>query len=266
MRRLKLSIVLCLLFFANLYPSTEAFNPSSGQAAELGHPDQAYVHLSMTFFVDLVSGAQRVAAVSAGGVCVESDESGCFVLTVNHFCQRSSSDEPSIPGFYAVISAENMNGGASSSVEVLDTMPEADLCLLRVEGSEFASVRGVILPEVAPRFAEIKNYGAPAGHFNASNYSWNLSMYEGRWAGYCTERCRIPDERVDNVNLIAHTLPTTRGQSGSGLFVGDGLFGVQVATNASIEDFGIAASSRSIYLFLQRNEIHLELLSLEKQW
>lgn len=270
MKRLSSFFIICFLIFIGP-PSCisttpiQELNLNSMIVVEEGRPEQAYVHLSRGLFIDVITGPQRIGSINAGGVCVASDDAGCFVLTVNHFCERRKSDEPNVPGLYAVMSAENTNGGASVEVEIVDTMPEADLCLLRVDGTSFLAARGITLPEMAPRFSELQNYGAPAGHFNGSVDFWNLSMYEGRWSGHCTERCNIPDARVQNRNLILHTLPTTRGQSGSGIFIGDSLFGIQVATNSAIEDFGIAANSRSIYLLLQRNGIHLEFLSLEEQ-
>ncbi len=223
---------------------------------DLDSPEDSYVHIRRIYSVDMATGPRGYMSTSAGGVCVHADDTGCFVLTVNHFCEEN--EVLKLPNMRVEITAQNMfSDVAIDTVEIIDVMPEADLCLMRVEGEGFRSVQKLTLPAEIERFESLQNYGAPAGFFNGSE-RWNLSMYEGRWSGYCSDRCALPDERVLAQHLTLHTIPTTRGQSGSPIFVGAGLFGLQVATNGSIEDFGIAASSNAIYLLLDRNGIYLE--------
>lgn len=221
-----------------------------------GSPEESYIHLIRIYEANIITGTRTLGVQTAGGVCVYSEVGGCYVVTVNHFCAERLNGIPNMSHFSFRETATNINGGSSSGVIIVDTMPEADLCLLYIRG-DFTQARGIQLDANTQRFEHLQNYGAPAGFF-MSNERWNLAMYEGRWSGYCNSRCAVPDDRVNMHNLINHTIPTTRGQSGSPIFIGDYLFGVQVASNPSIEDFGIAASSYSIYLLLERNGILLE--------
>lgn len=217
-------------------------------------PEESYIHLEINYYINLVTGPSIISSSFAGGVCVSSDSEGCFVVTVNHFCEIRHAG-PRLPGLIKNFQAQDIYGNLTENIQIIDTMPEADLCLLRIQGRGFRQVAGLTFPSLNDRFSELQNYGAPAGHFSGSDL-WNIFMYEGRWSGHCTERCAIPDDRVNYNNLIVHTIPTTRGQSGSPIFINNLLFGVQMATSDYIEDFGIATSSRSIYLLLERNNIN----------
>lgn len=262
MKKFLIWLVVCFLVILtppSCVSNAPAIDLEAGPSAnliDLGSPEDSYVHIRRVYSVDMATGRRGYASTSAGGVCVSADDEGCFVLTVNHFCEPT--EVLRLPNMSVEITVENMfSNFPETEVEIIDVMPEADLCLLRVNGEGFRSVQRLILPSEMERFESLQNYGAPAGYFNGSE-RWNLSMYEGRWSGYCSNRCNVPDDRVLVQHLTLHTIPTTRGQSGSPIFVGNGLFGLQVATNGSIEDFGIAASSSAIYLLLDRNGIYLE--------
>ena len=82
-------------------------------------------------------------------------------------------------------------------------------------------------------------------------------MYEGRWGGYCSSLCSLPDDRIRLQFFILHTIPTTSGQSGSPIFVGERLFALQVASNRSIDDFGIGVHAIAMYQILKRNDIEV---------
>ena len=231
--------------------------------SDFGSPEQAYIQLTRRFFINSSHGQIEIASESAGGVCVFNENSGCFVITVNHFCNTNNrSQNIQFPEISENISAENITGEISYEIQIIDTISDADLCLLMVENLSVPSVRGIVLTENVPRFSPLQNFGAPAGHFSSLIDAWNLSMYEGRWSGYCTDRCIIPESSVKYENLITHTIPTTRGQSGSPIFIGDFLFAIQVASNNYIEDFGLATNSKVIYLFLIKNGIYLEEVEL----
>lgn len=248
----------CITTYVNLEPQDSLIN----EQHPANSPEESYIHLVRIYDVNIITGRETVGAQTAGGVCVHSDATGCYVVTVNHFCTSSLDSVPNTSHFSMRQTATDIVGNLSTSVEIVDLMPEADLCLLYVRGN-FNQIRGIQLDTNTARFEHLQNYGAPAGFF-MSNDRWNLAMYEGRWSGYCDIRCAVPDPRVNMTYLVNHTIPTTRGQSGSPVFIGNYLFGIQIASNSSIEDFGIATSSSAIYLLLERNGILLERFNFEE--
>jgi hypothetical protein len=204
-------------------------------------------------------GGERLlfASQSAGAVCVSADDEGCYVLTVNHFCEVETGDTAGLSSLETELNATNIFAAKSESVEVIDVMPEADLCLLRVEGDFPYEVKRFQNPLETERFVELDNYGAPAGYFNSEDFRWIMSMYEGRWGGFCSSICSLPDDRIRLRFFILHTIPTTSGQSGSPIFVGERLFALQVASNRSIDDFGIGVHAIAMYQILKRNDIEV---------
>ena len=217
----------------------------------------SYIHLEREYYVRM--GEERIlfASQSAGAVCVSADDEGCYVLTVNHFCEVEAGDTAPFSSLEMELNATNIVAAKSESVEVIDVMPEADLCLLRVEGDFPYQVKTFQNPLELHRFEELTNYGAPAGYFNSDDFRWIMSMYEGRWSGFCSSLCTLPDDRIRLQFFILHTIPTTSGQSGSPIFIGDRLFALQVASNRSIDDFGIGVHTIAMYQILKRNDIEV---------
>ena len=217
----------------------------------------SYIHLERKYYVPM--GDERIlfASQSAGAVCVSADNEGCYVLTVNHFCEVETGGTASLSSLETELNATNIFAAKSDSVEIIDVMPEADLCLLRVEGDFPYQVKAFQNPLETERFVELDNYGAPAGYFNSEDFRWIMSMYEGRWGGFCSSICSLPDDRIRLRFFILHTIPTTSGQSGSPIFVGDRLFALQVASNRAIDDFGIGVHAIAMYEILKRNDIEV---------
>ena len=217
----------------------------------------SYIHLERQYYVPMGGERLLFASQSAGAVCVSADDEGCYVLTVNHFCEVETGDTAGLSSLETELNATNIFAAKSESVEVIDVMPEADLCLLRVEGDFPYEVKRFQNPLETERFVELDNYGAPAGYFNSEDFRWIMSMYEGRWGGFCSSICSLPDDRIRLRFFILHTIPTTSGQSGSPIFVGDRLFALQVASNRAIDDFGIGVHAIAMYQILKRNDIEV---------
>ena len=206
--------------------------------------------------------ALPIGAYGAGGVCVELTADGCHVLTVNHFCEPpseiTSEEIISLPGKIHFLDTAMTLEGPSGTVEIINTRPEADLCLLHVEGDFTASVQGIQDLEAASLFDPLVNYGAPRGMFSPRPRPM-LFAYTGLWAGFCTEQCAIPAMGIEYDNFVVYNIPTSRGQSGSPIFMGRNLFSIQVASNLAIDDYGIGASPDAIRSFLNDNGVDLTL-------
>ena len=64
---------------------------------------------------------------------------------------------------------------------------------------------------------------------------------------------------IEYDNFVVYNIPTSRGQSGSPIFMGRNLFSIQVASNLAIDDYGIGASPDAIRDFLNDNGVDLTL-------
>lgn len=232
--------------------------PSNAPAAT--PPYLAYVQLHKRLVMDVGDNELTFGTWSAGGVCVESEKNGCFVLTANHFCDSSLEDVfGEVPAGYDFSPAFNfsfqgetiLNEGGDAWVVSQD--PTSDLCLIWVEGAFFDEVTYIVDENSISEFAFLQNWGAPYGYFN-SYPDWGLLLFEGYWGGWCQEFCQLPG--VENINnFFMHSIPTSRGQSGSAIFLDGALFGIQVASNLNIESFGIATRPSIINEFLLENNI-----------
>lgn len=255
------------LLAVTLLSCVAANPPSSSDSAQslrlLPNQEDAYVQLRRTLYLAGNGFALPLGEYSAGGVCVELTDDGCYVLTVNHFCAPPSemTDEAlaSLPGKTHFMDVATTFEGASGFVDIIDTHPPADLCLMHVTGDMSASVQSIQDLDAASLFDPLVNYGAPRGMFNPRPRPM-LFAYTGRWAGFCTERCAIPAMDIDYDNFIVYSIPTTRGQSGSPIFMSRNLFSIQVASNLSVDDYGIGASPEAIRDFLGNNGIILPVL------
>ena len=248
--------------------SCVAVNPPSSPDDTQPHrllqsQEDTYVQLRRTLYLAGDGFVFPLGEYSAGGVCVELTGDGCYVLTVNHFCVPPSevADEPlaSLSGKTHFTDVATTLEGVSGFVEIIDTHPAADLCLLHVTGDMSASVQSIQDLDGASLFDPLTNYGAPRGMFNPHPRPM-LFAYTGRWAGFCTERCAIPATDIDYDNFIVYNIPTSRGQSGSPIFMSQNLFSIQVASNLSVDDYGIGASPEAIRDFLGNNGITLPVL------
>lgn len=219
-----------------------------------------YVQLYKRLTMDVGDTELTFGTWSAGGVCVENAPGGCFVLTADHFCESSLEDvlgEAPVGYNFSPAFDFSFEGrtilGEGGDAWVVSQDPTSDLCLIWVEGEFFDEVPAIANENLIEDFAFLQNWGSPYGYFN-SYPDWSLLLFEGYWGGWCQDFCRLPG--IENVNnFFMHSIPTSRGQSGSAIFLDGALFGIQVASNLNIESFGIAARPSIINEFLLENNI-----------
>lgn len=223
-------------------------------------PHHTYVQLEKRLMLTLGESEVALASWGAGGVCVQEADGGCFVLSADHFCNPDMEEALGpVPEGYSLSSdlrfafhGTNVFGKGGDAY-VVAQMPEADLCLLWVEGEMFSEIEGIQSEETIPEFAVLQNWGAPNGFFRPYP-QLGLLFGEGRWSGYCGEFCRLSSE-TNYESFIMHSIPTSKGQSGSAVFYGVHLFAIQVASDLSVQSFGIATRSSIIREFLLENNI-----------
>ena len=251
-------IAIFSFFFVNC--QREESPQASSEASEAFSPPLAYVQLSKALVMHVGDTEIPYGSWSAGGVCVDLDAGGCFVLTVNHFChsdvQELFGPEPKNfdydSGFSFYFAGETISGSTGTGWVVAQD-PAADLCLLWIEGTFDQAVETIASEENIENFAELLNWGAPRGIFRPYP-SFGLLLFEGRWGGWCEGFCQLPG-LVEDQNVFMHSIPTSGGQSGSAIFLGERLFGLQIASNPSIDSFGISARPSAINSFLLTNKI-----------
>lgn len=230
-------------------------------------PEDYFVQLEVLFFIKAdLNGSEPnntyIYESKASGTCVERTENGCYILTVNHFCDLEpiyqTFESFGIPS--SLIGNEYKitlgNGSESRSAEIIDTDPSSDLCLLYIEGSFPGQLSEIYLTEDVDRFIRLQNYSAPIGLFDPDINNWTLFLYEGNWSGFCSEGCET-FSTFNKDNFILHSIPTTQGQSGSAILYNNAIFGIQSATRTDVDNFGLAVSPEAILNFLRRNQISL---------
>jgi S1-C subfamily serine protease len=252
MKNITLSILLTALF---LLSGCLAKNESVNQTDYYDNAANYYVFLAKTEFIPMFKVEISRYYSSAGGVIVRSDNSGTYILTANHFCHTSSG-----PLFSLRIKSVFDRGLRTQNVTILNQDYSSDLCLLH-SNTTISNFRPptIILTDNVRRFEEIISVGSPAALYNRGE-RWSLAAHFGRWSGYATDSLSlvVGNNPVDSENILFSTLPATSGQSGSGAWVRDSLFGIIIATNRAIDDNSYMVDPEVIYLFLQDNNIFLE--------
>lgn len=252
MKNIILSILLISLF---LVSGCLAKNESINQTDYYDNAANYYVFLAKTEFISMFKVDISRYYSTAGGVIVRSDISGTYILTANHFCHTSSG-----PLFSLRIKSVFDRGFRTQNVTILNQDYNSDLCLLHanINISNFIPPT-IILTDRVRRFEEIISVGSPSSLYNRGE-RWSLAAHFGRWSGYATDSLLIfvGGHPVDTENVLFSTLPATSGQSGSGVWIRDCLFGIIIATNRLVDDNSYMVSPEAIYLFLQENNILLE--------
>jgi len=233
---------------------------TSSAASEVFVPALAYVQLSKALTMRFEGNKIPYGWWSAGGVCIKSNEDGCFILTVDHFCHSDPEDlfgpEPEHidynVNFKYSFSGENLAGETGDGWVVAQN-PDVDLCLIWLQGNFDHEIYAIADEENIKFFAELHNWGAPRGFFRTFP-SFGLLLFEGYWGGWCDDFCQLPNNLNGN-NFFMHSIPTSSGQSGSAIYLGEKLFGLQVASNSSVDSFGISARPSIINNFLRANNI-----------
>lgn len=214
-----------------------------------------YVYLVKVEYLEIMKTEIANRFSTAGGVIVQSNQQGTYVLTANHFCHNVS-------GFAFQLRIKGVfdHGGPTAQFEVYNQQIESDLCLLRTDeyivGFEPPSI---IFADDVDRFQEVIGVGSPCSLYDRGD-NWNLAAYSGRWSGYATNRLNlmVGNQRINPDHLLFTTMPATTGQSGSGVWIEDKLFGIVVATNSNIDDNSYMVDPEVVYLFLQDNNIFID--------
>jgi hypothetical protein len=252
-------ITIFSFFFANCQVQEDLQTPPV--VLDAFFPPLAYVQLSKALVMHIGDTETPLGSWSAGGVCVELDDGGCFVLTANHFCHSDLEElfgpEPKNFDYnsnFKIYFAGETISGSTGTGWVVAQEPATDLCLIWVEGDFEHAVNAIANEENVENFAALSNWGAPRGFFRPYP-SFGLLLFEGYWGGWCEGFCRLPGI-VEDENVFMHSIPTSSGQSGSAIFLGEKLFGMQIASNSSIDSFGISTRPSAIHNFLLANNIN----------
>ena len=259
MRRMIFILIFCFSLFDC---KGNKLSQTPSDAFEDFTPALAYVQITKELVLYLDGIAVPFAWWSAGGVCVESDENGCFILTADHFCQSNPEDLFGPESEYEDNGVEveykfSFSGinlvGETGNGWVVSQDPNVDLCLIWLEGNFDQEVYAIANEEKINLFAELFNWGAPRGFFRTFP-SFGLLLFEGYWGGWCDDFCQLPNNLNGN-NFFMHSIPTSPGQSGSAIYLNEKLFGLQVASNSSVNSFGISVRPSIINNFLLANNI-----------
>ena len=259
LRHLKIIFVALTFFLSGSCRSSPALDDSDFSVILA----DAYIQLHLDYYFVSNGDSHRIGSYDAGGVCVQSLDSSSVILTVNHFCNGQDSAEVHDLMSRGLIwregIAKSLSGQSSNVMKVIASSPENDLCLVQIKEFDCSPVQGIQDISVAHLFDPIINIGAPLAIFNAEPRSL-LFRQVGTWSGYCNDTCNMPDTLMKPENFIAHSIPTSLGQSGSPIFMGRNLFSIQVANISSIDNFGIGACPIMISNFLDINGIDIQIL------
>ena len=209
--------------------------------------------IKINFEVDPNTPQRRITDMSTGfSVYYDKKEDVSYILSNNHFCIEAINSI--LPGhlFYEnsqTIMSQKIQFN-SGEIEIIDTDPSKDLCLLSAEGFvkpvEFVSDNYKI-----QQMDLVVTVGAPGGIFPIIRKTFISNFHK---------RDAFPDDMVLGENLLLLSDSVFPGQSGSPLFNLHGkVIGIvcmNLSNNGQVIYGGLAIPYQDIKGFLKKNEIY----------